>query len=179
MNLEQGSAHEDICSYQPVECWAGNWNDTVTKCGWRGKKSDLLDHVQSTHGLQWVHVGPTMEGAEFGDFDMSAIRIVLLCAFAELFWLTVKHDLDNGIHQGVVYYIGPRSRAALFEYTIEIGKGKYSVVCPTGTCFEDTNQMLNDKRLLHIKLHLPEEISVNPKNCFSGYKYTVRQVLLP
>ena len=117
MNYEQRYDHEDVCPYQPVECWVGNRNDTVAKCVWQGRKSNLLDHVQSVHGRQWVHVDPTMEGAEFGGFERSPVRIVLLCAFSELFWLTVRSDSDNGLHHGVVYYIGPRSRAARFEYT--------------------------------------------------------------
>ena len=104
VNHEQRSEHKDICPYQPVECWAEDWNDTVAKCGWQGKKSDLLDHVRLIHGLHWVHVTPKMEGAEFGCFDRNAKKIVLLCAFEELFWLTVKHDLDGGVHQEVVQY---------------------------------------------------------------------------
>jgi len=165
VNHEQRCEHEDTCPYQPLECWAGNWKDTVAKCGWQGKKSDLLDHVQLVHGLHWVHVGPTMEGAEFGGFDRSCIKVVLLCAFEELFWLTMKHDVDNDIHQEVVQYIGPRSRAAQFENKIEFqsydGKSTHTSTGKTKTCFEDINEILAARHCFkidvrYLTLRLPD-----------------------
>jgi len=183
VNHEQRYKHEDTCPYQPVECWAVNWNDTVAKCVWQGKKSDLFDHVKSVHGLQYVHVGPTKEGVEFGAFERSPIRIVLLRALGELFWLTVKHDSDSGVHHGVVHYIGPRSRAALFEYTIEIkfpdGKGKYSHTFPTRTCFENNNEMFDAESFFPATLCTLDMGSINPKKYLPGYKFTVSEVLLP
>lgn len=180
MNLEQSNEHEDLCPYRPVECWVGNWNDTVAKCVWQGTKNELFSHVCSVHGDQWVHVGMTMEGVEFGGFDTSPIRIVLLCTLSELFWLTVKCDLDSGIHLGVVHYIGPRSRAAQFEYTIEItfpdGQGKYSVTFPTRTCFEDINEMFDADCFFPVSSYTVAMGSINPKKRFPGYKFTVREV---
>ena len=182
MNLEQRYEHEDTCPYQPVECWAANWNDTVAKCVWKDKKSKLFDHVQSVHGLQCVHEGPTKEGVEFGAFDRSPVRIVLLRALGELFWLTVKYDSESGVHHGVVHYIGPRSRAADFEYTIEIkfpeGKGKYSFTFPTRTYFEGINEAVVDQRFFPVTLCTHDMGSVNPKKCLPGYKFTVSQVSL-
>jgi len=106
-----------------------------------------------------------VECVEFGGFDRSPIWIVMLCAFSELFWLTVKCDVDSGIHHGVVHYIGPRSRAARFEDTIEIkfpdGKGKYSLTFPTGTYFEDINEMFDADLFFPVILYTLDIGSIN------------------
>ncbi|GFG40271.1 hypothetical protein Cfor_04766, partial [Coptotermes formosanus] len=120
VNHEQRSQHEDICPYLPIECIAGSGRDSVAKCGWRGKKSELFDHVGLVHGLHFVHVGPTMEDVEGGDFDRSSMKIILLCVFEELFWLTVKHDVENNTRVEAVQYIGSRTRATGFEYQHEL-----------------------------------------------------------
>jgi hypothetical protein len=53
VNHDQRSLHEDICTFVPVECRVG-LSDNVVKCGWRGKKSDLLKHVTLSHGHSFV-----------------------------------------------------------------------------------------------------------------------------
>jgi hypothetical protein len=128
-------------------------------------------------------MGPTMEGAEYGGFDRSPIKIVLLCVFEELFWLTVKHDLDSGLHQEVVQYIGPRSRAALFKYKIEfksnVAKRTYSCTGKTKTCFEDVNEILAARRCFDLRIRYLRDVYMNFKKYVPGYKLTVRKVLLP
>jgi Seven in absentia protein family. len=181
VNHEQRSQHEDSCPYQPVECLAGYWKETVVKCGWQGKQSELLEHVRLVHGIQWVHVGPTVEGAEFCGFDSSTIKIVLLCAFEELFWLTVKHDVDTDTHLQVLQYIGPRSRAKLFKYEIELkfldGSRKSTWSTITKTCFEDINEILAAKR--NIYSTTCSFITSYMNSNIRRYKFTVHKVLPP
>jgi hypothetical protein len=124
-----------------------------------------------------------MEGAEFGGFDRNPIKIVLLCALGELFWLTAKYDLDSGFHQEVVQYIGPKSRTALFEYEIELtyydGKSKNTTIDKTKNFFEDVNEIFAAKRCFKISISYLRSEYMNSKKYVPGYKLTVREALLP
>jgi hypothetical protein len=183
VNHEQRYQHEDICPYLPIECLAGNGKDSVAKCGWRGKKTELYDHVVLAHGLHLVHVGPTMEDVEGGGFDRCSMKIMLLCALEELFWLTVKHDLENNTRLEAVQYIGSRSRATHFEYQHELqsidGRTRISFVSATRTCFEDVNAIISAKFCFHTDLYFFRSLFLNSHKRIPGYKLTLRKVLFP
>jgi hypothetical protein len=179
VNHDQRSQHEDTCSFLPVECLAGI-DEEVVKCGWRGKKSDLLEHVTFVHGNSLVHMGQTIKNIQTKGFDRNSVNVTLLCALGELFWLAVKQDIDNNTRLEVVQYIGSKRKATEFEYQHELrsldGKTTISFLSVTKNCFEDINAVFASKFCFNIDLYFFEELFLNCNNRVPGYKLTVQKI---
>lgn len=178
MDHDQRSQHEDACPFLPVECLAGTGEELV-KCGWRGKKSELLEHVTSVHGKSFVHTGQTIEDCESGGFDRNFINVTLLCADGELFWRTIKHDIDNNTRLEVVQYIGSKRKATQFQYQQELtsldGHITVSFLSVTMNCFQDMNAVFDSKLCFNIDLHFFKAFFLNCRKRVPGYKLTVQK----
>jgi hypothetical protein len=180
VNHDQRSVHENVCNFLPVECLAG-MGEEVVKCGWQGKKSDLLEHVDFVHGYSFVHRGSTIRNFQSGRFDKNFIKVTLLCVSAELFWMTVKQDIDNNTRLEVVQYIGSKKKAAQFEYQHELksvdGKIAISFLSVTENLYEDINAIFAFKRCFTIDLNFFKKLFATCKERVPEYKVTVRKAL--
>jgi hypothetical protein len=178
VNHDQRSQHEDICPFLPVKCLAGV-GEEVVKCGWQGKKSELLKHVTLVHGSSLVHLGQTVRDIEIGRFDKNFVKVTLLCASGELFWMTVKQDIGNNTRLEVVQYIGSKRKAAQFEYQHELksldGKIAISFLSVTKNCFEDINAVFASKCCFNVDLYFFKELFLTSRERVPGYKLTVRK----
>jgi hypothetical protein len=121
-----------------------------------------------------------MEDVEGGVFDRSSVKIMLLCALEELFWLTVKHDVETNTRLEAVQYIGSRTRATQFEYRHEIqsvdGRTTISFVSTTRSCFEDTSAIIGAKFCFHADLYFFRNVFLNSNKRLPGYKLTIHKV---
>jgi hypothetical protein len=176
---DQRSQHEDACPFLPVECFAGR-GERVVKCGWRGKRSEVLEHVTSVHGISSVHMGQTIEDIKIRGFDRNFVSVTLLCANGELFWMTVKQDIDKNIRLEVVQYIGTKRKATQFQYQHELisldGDITVSFLNVTKSCFEDVNEIFASKCCFNIDLNFLQKLFLSYKTRVPGYKLTVKKI---
>lgn len=179
VNRNQRSRHEDSCPFLAVDCFAGIGNE-VARCGWRGKRSLLLEHVATAHGNSFVHMGPMITDIEIAGFDRNFVEVTLLSAVGELFWVIVKQDSDNNTRLEVVQYIGPKVQSTQFEYQLELGSlnGEYSLSCISVTkdCSEDINEILASKCCFYIHFDHLKEVFLSGGKRLPGYKLTVRKM---
>lgn len=178
MDHVQRSQHEDACPFLPVECLAGI-GEGVVKCGWRGKKSELLEHVTFVHGSSLVHMGQTIKNIESGWFHRNFVHVTLLCAKRELFWMAVKQDIDKSTRLEVVQYIGSKRKATQFQYQHELisldGNITLSFLSVTKNCFEDINAVFASKCCFNIDLYFFKELFLDSKKRVPGYKLTIQE----
>lgn len=180
VNHDQRYEHEDACTFLQVECLAGI-GEEVVKCGWRGKKIELLEHVASVHGNSLVYMGQTIENIECGEFDRNFVNVTLLLAKGELFWITVKHDIVKNARQEVVQYIGSKRKATQFQYQHKLksldGNMTLSLRNVTNNCFEDMNAVFATKSCFNIDLNCFKDYFLNYEKRVPGYKLTVKKTI--
>lgn len=179
VNHDRRTQHEDACPFLNVECLAGI-GEEVVKCGWRGKKIELLEHVASVHGNSLVYMGQTIEHIECGALDRNFVKVTLLCAEGELFWIAVKQDIVNNTRLEVVQYIGSNGEATQFQYKHELkslhGNMTLSTLNVTKNSLEDINAVFASKSCFHIDLTFFKEIFSNSEQRVPGYKLTVQKL---
>jgi hypothetical protein len=181
MDYNKRSQHEDSCPFLPVECLAGEGKTEVAKCGWRGKKSELLDHVTLVHGLSMIHTEQPIEDSKSGWSTFNFMKVTLVCTLGELFWLTVKVDAERNKRLEVVQYVGSVRKATQFEYIHELhsldGRTVISFLSTTRSCFEDISAVLASKHCFHIDIDSFAKIFVNSLKRVPGYKLVIREAL--
>ncbi|PNF19749.1 hypothetical protein B7P43_G14754 [Cryptotermes secundus] len=180
VNHDQRYQHEDACTFLHVECLAGIGEEGV-KCGWRGKKTELLEHVVSVHGKSSVYMGQTIEDIECREFGRNFVNVTLWCAKGELFWMTVKQDIVKNTRMEVVQYIGSKRKATQFQYQHELksldGNMIFSFLNVTKNCFEDFDAVFASKSCFNIDLNFFKELFLNSKKRVPGYKLTIKKIL--
>jgi hypothetical protein len=176
---DQRSQHEDICPFLPVECLAGKGEKEVSKCGWRNKKSELLEHVCSVHGSEMIRLGQVIEGIWSGGFDRTSVKVILVCALGDLFWLTVKNDIESNTRLEAVQYVGSERKAEQFEYKHELtsldGKTSTSFLRPARNCFEDISAVLDSNLCFHTDINFFKNLFVYFNKYVPGYKLTIQK----
>lgn len=179
VNHDQRSQHEDVCPYLPIECLAGKGEKQVSKCGWKGMKSELLEHVRSVHGAEMIRLGQAVEGIECGGFDRTSVKVTLVCAVGDLFWLTAKNDMENNTRLEVVQYIGSKRKAEQFQYKHELtsldGNTVISFLSSTINCFEDIGTVLDSNLCLHIDINFFKKLFVDINKHVPWYKLTIQK----
>jgi len=46
--------HDIVCQYQPADCVGGYGRQHLARCGWAGRKFELLGHVSEQRGLTLI-----------------------------------------------------------------------------------------------------------------------------
>jgi hypothetical protein len=149
MDPDKINKHETYCYSQPVECLAGTGAQEVLKCGWIGKKSQLLGHVNKEHGLTMIHMTQRIEHTVTCVHISDYMQTTLVCAHGDLFWLTLKLDAKNNKRLEVVHYIGPAQQAKQFRYRCELvsvdGNTGVSFFSATRSIYGDVDNMFASK----------------------------------
>jgi hypothetical protein len=172
--------HEDLCILQPVECLAGYGAQKVLKCGWKGKKCDLLGHVKKQHGLTMIQADQPIHFTSPCVYEQDYMHVALICAHAELFWLTLKFDVKNNKRFEAVHYIGSAVKAKEFQYRCDLlsgdGKTGTSFFSITRSIFEDTDDAFASNPHFQMGIDVFKKLFVEKDGHVTGYKLTIGKV---
>lgn len=172
--------HEECCFFQPVECLAGYGAQRVLKCGWKGKKCELLGHVSNKHGLKMIHVHqpikynfPYVNGKDYTE-------VTLICAHSELYWLTIKYDVEKNKRFEAVHFIGSAAKAKEFRYKCDLlsrdGKTGTSFFTITRSIFQETDDVFASSPHFLMDIDVFKKLFVEISGHVLGYKLTIEKV---
>jgi hypothetical protein len=172
--------HEDLCFFQPVECLAGYGVRKVLKCGWKGKKCDLLGHVGKIHGSTVIHTDQPKLFTSSSVYERDSIQVTLMSAHSELFWLTLKLDAENNKLLQVVHFIGSAAKAKEFRYKCEFlscnGETGTSFFSTTRSIFDETDDVFSASPHFQIEIEVFKKLYVEEGGHVPGYKLTIEKV---
>jgi hypothetical protein len=174
-------AHEDCCFNQPVECLAGYGDKEVLKCGWKGKKYDLITHVCKRHDVSMVHISQPILFTPPPVYKQDRTEIVLICAESELFWLTIKVDVMKNKRYEAIHFIGSEARAKEFRYSCDYlsvdGKTGSSFFSTTRSISQETDNVFSSSPHFQMDLDMFQKLFVEKDGRVLGYKLTIEEVL--
>lgn len=172
--------HEDFCFFQPVECLAGYGEHRVLKCGWKGKKCELLAHVSKNHGVTMIHIDQPIPFTTPCIYEQDYILVTLISAHSELFWLTLKLDVKNNKRFEAVHFIGSAAKAKEFRYKCDLlsadGETGTSFFSTMGSIFHETNEVFAARPHFQIDIDVFKKLLVEKDGLLPGYKLTIEKV---
>jgi hypothetical protein len=172
--------HEDICFFQPVECLAGSGGKRVLKCGWKGKKCDLLAHVNKQHGISMIHATQPEVITSPCVYGQDCMRVTLISAHSELFWLTLKFDVKKNKRFEAVHFIGSAARAKEFRYKCDLSSGNgetgTSFFSTTKSILHETGDVFAASPHFQMDIDVFEKLFVEKDGHIPGYKLTIEKV---
>jgi hypothetical protein len=174
--------HEDICVYQSVECLAGEGDQSVLKCGWKGQKCELLEHINSVHSLTLIHLDQPILSTSPCIHEQDYTKVTLICAHSEYFWLTLKYDVKKNRRFEAVHFIGHAKIAKEFRYTCDLlscdGKTGTTFFSTTGSIFQETDDVFDTTRHFQMDIDMFKKFFVDKDGQVPGYKLTIEKVPL-
>lgn len=109
--LSERQAHEVVCPYRQYPC-------TVEPCSWLGKRSSLPQHMMQHHPANLVSVSNHEVSLTLTQ-HVNEEKTFLMHCFDELFHCVMGVDCQQDIFVGLVMYLGPREKAAEFEFELK------------------------------------------------------------
>jgi hypothetical protein len=161
-----------------VECLAGYGRQEVPKCGWKGKKSQLLRHVNADHGLEMIYTLHPIEDSVMCVGDADFMQVLLVCTLGELFWLTRKHDVRNNKRLEVLHYIGSAGKAAEFRYRCDListdKSAMISFLSKTRSTQEDKHAVFGSNPYFQMDFDIFVRYFVENNGHVPGYKLSIK-----
>jgi hypothetical protein len=172
--------HENCCFFQPVECLAGYGAQRVLKCGWKGKKCELLGHVSKQHGLTMIHADqPVLYTSPFV-YGENYTKVTLICAHSELYWLTLKFDVKNNKRFEAVHFIGSAAKAKEFRYKCDLlscdGETGTSFFSITRSIFQETDDVFAASPHFIMDIDAFRKLFVEKGGHVLGYKLSIEKI---
>jgi hypothetical protein len=172
--------HEDFCTFQTVECLAGYGAQKVSKCGWKGRKGQLLRHVSAHHGLTMIHSEQPILFTSPCVYEQDFMQVTLICAHSEFFWLTLKFDLKKNKRFEAVNFIGPATKAKEFRYKCDLvscdGETGTSFFSITRSIFHETDDVSAASHHFQMDIDVFMKLFVEKDGYVPGYKLTIEKV---
>ncbi|PNF19740.1 hypothetical protein B7P43_G14755 [Cryptotermes secundus] len=172
--------HEVACFYQPVECLAGSGAQCVVKCGWRGRKCELLGHVAYQHSMTMIHPDLPIRFISPYIYEQDYTNISLICAHSECFWLTLKYDMKKNRRFEGVHFIGHAKKAKEFRYRCDLlscdGKTGTTFFSTTGSIFHETDDVFDTTHHFQMDLDVFKQLYVDKDGKVPGYKLIIEKV---
>jgi hypothetical protein len=172
--------HDMLCQYQPVECLAGYGRQQVRRCGWHGKKFELLGHVSEEHGLTMIHAKQPIMYTTPWIHQVDYTQVTLVCAHGDLFWLTLKFDVKARKRFETVQYIGSAVSARRFRYRCDLlstdektGISFFSAVTST---LEDAENVFTFEPHFQMDIDVFNRDFADKDGHVPGYKLTIDEV---
>nr|CAD7419454.1 unnamed protein product [Timema poppensis] len=114
--------HENGCRFKLYKCRAGVTNKPgpVPRCGWKGVKSKLYDHVVKAHNLPALNTAN--QNCYVSNYDLTSCRnkTTLGIAFGELFWLHEKCcPYKRGLFK-TIQHVSPPEEGKKYVYEIAV-----------------------------------------------------------
>ena len=173
--------HDLVCFYQPVHCLAGYGKQQVAKCGWKGRKYELLEHVHAQHGVTMIQERhPIMHTTPWAH-EVDYIQVTLVVAHTDLFWLTLKFDVKTRKRFETLQYIGSAACAELFRYRCELlsidEKTGLSFFSTTKSILEDVEDVFNFQPHFQMDIDVFKRDFAEKNGHVPGYKLTIENVV--
>jgi hypothetical protein len=177
---EKIEEHEVACFYQPVECLVGMGDQRVSKCGWKGQKYELLEHVIHEHSITMIHLDQPVLLTSPCIHERDYTNVTLICAHADYFWLTLKYDVKKNRRFEAVHFIGHSKKAKEFRYRFDLlscdGKTGATFFSTTGSIFQETDDVFDTTSHFQMDIDMFKKLFVDKDGQVPGYKLTIEKV---
>jgi hypothetical protein len=119
MSSENINEHLPLCPFRKYFC--------PFQCPARFERDELVEHLQQGHNITLRMFGDGSPYVELVNYDFRKTYVDLITAKKEFFFVTTT--ITNNIWELFVLYIGPKSRAGRFCYTIMFDTGDIDSAC--------------------------------------------------
>lgn len=106
--------HETECKYGPYKCPLHDY----TLCNWKGKLSDVMQHVHHSHDDNVLELDTVTVPYEEADFESTDEDCFVIQAVGELFKLIYKYEENHFFW--TVQLVGPVNEAEKFWFMLDI-----------------------------------------------------------